>query len=121
MPTRFARSSNSNRRRLKMNRSVTNHGGNLVRILQALDGFKGKYGAWPSELHISQDTIDTIKNFHLTASGYRRLNGFVNIVVSGKEDIIAKGAGRRIFNYSTEGWERPEPEVGVAELLGFDA
>jgi len=45
----------------------------------------------------------------------------VNIIATGKEDIIATGAGRKTFNYSKEGWEGPEPEVGVGELLGFDA
>lgn len=103
-----------------MSKLVVKHGGNLVRIMQALDGFKGKYGIWPSELHMSQDSIDTIARFHLSTEGYRRLTAFVNIVTSKKEVIIAKGPGRRTFNYGDEGWAGPSPEVGAAELLGMD-
>ena len=41
-----------------MNRFVKSTGGNLVRIGQAIDGFKTKYGYWPTALQIDAETLD---------------------------------------------------------------
>lgn len=102
-----------------MNRLVNSHGGNLVRTMQALDGFKAKYGYWPTELYLSSETIGTLKK-HLTIDGYRHLSNFVTIVTTEAEGIVAKGHGADEFDYSREGWSEKQPEVSAAVLLGMD-
>nr|WP_140422164.1 hypothetical protein [Pseudomonas sp. A46] len=97
---------------------IQNHGGNLVRVFHALDGFKKKYGYWPIEIHLSRETIETL-HYHLTQEGYRHLDGFVKISEIDDERIIAKGLHSDTFDYGHEGWEIGTLNISAAELLGM--
>ncbi len=57
-----------------MNQFVKSSGGNLVRIGQAIDGFKSKYGYWPIALQIETETLDMLKKYHI-----RGANGILNL------------------------------------------
>lgn len=101
-----------------MNDLVKNHGGNLVRVMQALDGFRSKYGYWPIEIHLSREAIEAL-HYHLTSEGYRRLDGFIKILEIDEEKIITKGLHSDIFDYGREGWELSPPKISAAEFLGM--
>ena len=104
-----------------MERFVKSAGGNLVRIGQAIDGFKTKYGYWPTALQADEETLNTLKKYHLTEEGFKQLSGFVSITpVTSGVSIVASGIGGDKFDYSREGWSGDPLEVGVLRLLGFE-
>ena len=56
---------------------VRNNGGDLVRMLKALNGFKAKHGSWPTELLISRITFSNLREHHLTELGFTLLENKV--------------------------------------------
>jgi hypothetical protein len=52
---------------------VRNNGGDLVRMLGALNGFKATHGSWPTELPISRITFSNLKEHRLTELGFTLL------------------------------------------------
>lgn len=104
-----------------MERFVKSAGGNLVRIGQAIDGFKTKYGYWPTALQIDAETLDMVKKYHLTDEGFKQLSGFVPITpVTGDVSIVTIGIGEDKFDYSREGWSGDPLEIGILRLLSFE-
>lgn len=103
-----------------MKKLVKNSGGALIRVIQAINGFKIKYGIWPSNIYINAESLEAIKSHHLTPDGFRRLNGFININSTREIVVIAKGPSRRSFDYGLEEFDHKKIEIGIAELLGFD-
>ena len=59
---------------------VRNNGGDLVRVLEALNGFKAKHGSWPTELLISRVTLANLKEHHLTELGFALLENRVRLL-----------------------------------------
>ena len=104
-----------------MEKFVKSSGGNLVRIGQAIDGFKTKYGYWPTALQVDVETLSMLKKHHLTEEGFKQLSGFVPITpVTGDVSIVTIGIGEDKFDYSREGLSGDPLEVGVLRLLGFE-
>jgi hypothetical protein len=99
---------------------IKNFGGNLVRVLQALDGFKGRFGYWPSEVHLCRAAITSLQDYHLTAEGFARLSAFVNLVPVEDIVMIARGPDGSVFNYGEEGFDGPKPPLSAARLLGLE-
>lgn len=98
---------------------IKSHGGILVRVLEAINGFKSKHGFWPSEMHINSETLKALSEVHLTKDGLRKLSGFLSILANDEVGIVTKGPDGSYFDYGVEGWQSSPPEVKVEELLGF--
>lgn len=103
-----------------MNKFVKSSGGNLVRIGQAIDGFKSKYGYWPIALHLDTDTLEMLKTHHLTDEGFIRLNSFVSVVGVHEMCILATGTEGHTFDYSSEGWCGEPLRIGSIQVMGFN-
>lgn len=84
---------------------VIRHGGNLVRTLQALDGFMATHGCWPTRLQMSPECLAVLAVHHLTPLGFYRLQSKVRLEISDEPDLIARDEAGRLFNYSLHGWD----------------
>lgn len=98
---------------------VKNNGGDLVRVLEALNGFKAKYGSWPTELLISPITLANLKEHHLTKLGFTLLENKVRLVNTTKGKLASRDDSGRTFDYDSEGWSRDRPEEPAEVWLGF--
>ena len=49
---------------------VRNNGGDLVRMLKALNGLKAKHGSWPTELLIPRVALSNLKEHRPTELGF---------------------------------------------------
>ena len=87
-----------------MSKFVKSSGGNLVRCMEAINGFKRKYGIWPSHLHVDSGTLYALVNYHLTEEGCERLCSFITLVSEASTNIKTTGPDNRVFDYSIEGW-----------------
>lgn len=58
---------------------VKHHGGNLVRMRQAILSFRQQYGHWPSTLALGSETITSVQE-HLTPLGYEKLASCLAVV-----------------------------------------
>jgi len=101
-----------------MPRFVNEHGGNLVRCMEAINGFKQKYNIWPSHLHIAPGTLYTLVNHHLTEEGFERLCRFMTLVVEANATIKTTAPDNRVFDYSIEGWnDDKNPDINIENII----
>ncbi len=98
---------------------VIRHGGNLVRTLQALDGFMATHGSWPTRLQIRPECLVDLATHHLTPLGFYRLQSKVQLETSDELDLIARDEAGRLFDYGLYGWDVKNTGQSAREWLGI--
>lgn len=96
---------------------VIRHGGNLVRTLQALDGFMATHGCWPTRLQMSPECLTDLAVHHLTPLGFYRLQSKVRLEVSDELKLIARDESGRSFDYGLHGWDVKNLGLSAREWL----
>jgi hypothetical protein len=79
-------------------------GGNIVRTLQAIDGFYATFGEWPTHLQMSAEHLATLVTHHLSPRGFFKLQSKIKLIVE-DGNLIASATSGRTFNYSLNGWD----------------
>ena len=97
---------------------VLEPGGYLVRVFQTIDGFRSRYGVWPTKLHIRQGSFETFSS-HLTALGLELLNSkvVIEIIDEGTGPLSASDDEGRTLEY---GWSGEKPDIDTYEWLGVE-
>lgn len=104
-----------------MNKTIKSPGGITVRFIEALNGFKTKFGHWPTTLEAEADTIAFLATTSLTPLGFFLLQSKVNLIVGEQGKILAKGELGEVFDYGEEGWQSSDEHRHDARLwLGLD-
>lgn len=103
-----------------MNRAIKDSGGVLVRVVEALKGFRTKHGYWPTSLEAPPLTISLLATHHLTPLGFFLLQSKLDVIEADEERIIARGEGDDAFDYGAEGW-RGEHQHDALVWLGLDS
>lgn len=88
-----------------MSKTINSPGGIIVRFIEALNGFKSKYGYWPSVVEAEEGTIAFLATESLTPFGFFLRQSKVDLVVGESSRILAKGKERDVFDYGEEGWQ----------------
>lgn len=91
-------------------------GGNIVRTLQAIDGFYATFGEWPTHLQMSADHLATLVTHHLSPRGFFKLQSKIKLVVE-DGNLIASATSGRTFNYSLNGWDVHNTGLSAREWL----
>ena len=102
-------------------KEILAEGGMLVRVFQAIDGFKAKFGYWPTTLEFDAETIDFLESEIFTPQGMTKLRSKLTLSIGEANKMIARGKGRDTFDYGSEGWEflRPEGAMDARTWFGF--
>lgn len=87
-----------------MNKTIKSPGGLTVRVIEALNGFRTKFGYWPTSLELEAGSIGYLATSCLTPLGFFLLQSKVELVVGDDAKILAKGRTGDVFDYGNEGW-----------------
>lgn len=105
-----------------MSKTIKQPGGVLVRVVEALNGFRTKHGSWPKRLELDAETIAMLATQSLTPRGFNKLSSKVELVVGSPLRIVARGNSGEDFDYGDEGWRSPNGHrhdamqwLGIAE------
>jgi len=89
----------------KLSGKVLQEGGNLVRTLQAIDGFFAVHGTWPTDLQMHPECLIDLATRHLTPTGFYRLHSKVRLHVSQDMNLVASDTHGRTFDYGEHGFD----------------
>lgn len=104
-----------------MSKTIKSLGGITVRFIEAINGFKTKYGHWPTRVEADAQTIAFLATDSLTPLGFFLLQSKVELAVGEEMKIMAKGVGDEVFDYGTEGWQSEQIHKHDArQWLGLD-
>jgi hypothetical protein len=96
---------------------VKTHGGHLARTLETLNGFKDKYGHWPTILRLNSSACEALRDKHLTSKGFEVLQSRLHLIVSETEKLMAEDPAGLTFDYVKEGWTGKSPPSAADEWL----
>jgi len=98
---------------------VLAEGGNLVRTLQALDGFFAVHGRWPTQLQLYPECLIDLATWHLTPTGFYRLQSKVRLHVERETRIVARDEQGREFDYGACAFEVTNTGTPARRWLGL--
>lgn len=98
---------------------VLQHGGNLVRVLQAIGGFHAAHHRWPTKLQIRPECLIDLVSRHLTPAGFFRLQCRLKLVLSDEINVIATDEAGRVFDYGRQGCHAPNAEATARAWMGI--
>ncbi len=102
-----------------MNKTIKESGGITWRIIEAINGFRTKFGHWPTVLEADQETIAHLATVSLTPLGFFLLQSKIELHVGDALKILAKDDSGRVFDYGEEGWQS-EHQHDARQWLGLD-
>ncbi len=93
------------------------HDKNWVRLCGAIDGFRARYGRWPTRVRIFPASLADIRDNVLTPEDYARIVAKVTLVADEAEMVAEDDMGGS-YNYGQEGFPSKRPTPQAAEWLG---
>jgi hypothetical protein len=98
---------------------IRRKGGHLARLLETLNGFKEKYGHWPTRMHLPTAALEALRANHLTPLGFQLLEAKLELVIGTNSKLVAEDDAGLAFDYSKEGWSgKRSPDGAEAWLFG---
>jgi len=99
--------------------AIKEAGGILVRVLEAINGFRTKYGIWPTCVEMGAETLSVLAFHHLTPFGLYLLQSKIEVSVGREGTIVAKD-NEKTFDYGSEGWQTGNSHRhNASDWLGF--
>lgn len=94
--------------RPKPSKTIKVSNGVTVRFLEAINGFKEKFGVWPEVIEGPVETIVEMARYHLTPLGFFLFQSKLEIreLTHGDMDILAIGPQENVFSYGSEGLQK---------------
>ena len=92
-------------------------GGHLSRVLETLNGFKDKYGHWPTKLRLPTPAYEALRDKHLTRAGFQALQSKLELLAGEHEHLVAEDEAGLKFDYTKEGWLAGRAPSGSDEWL----
>jgi 8-oxo-dGTP pyrophosphatase MutT (NUDIX family) len=82
---------------------LIDHGGNIVRVLQAIGGFHAIHGCWPITVEMRPECLVDLVARHLTSASFFHLLNRLKLVISDEINVIAADDSGHVFNYGRQG------------------
>jgi len=89
---------------------------NWVRICGAIDGFRSRYGEWPTKVRLDPGSYREIRDHILSPKEFEKIAARVKFIPEESEMIAEDNKGRQ-YNYSQEGFPDPRPEPTTREWV----
>ena len=92
---------------------------NYIRLCAAIDGFRVRYGVWPTHVVVEQPYVDEIRDRILMPGEFDRLNRDVKIV-AGDARFRAVGEHGTVYDYEADGFTGEQLDVPTFYALNLE-
>ena len=75
-----------------------------VRVCAAIDGFRTRYGRWPTRVRLFAGALQNLQDHVLTPAGFEVVIGIVQLVADDQAPMVAEDATGESYNYGQEGF-----------------
>jgi len=93
------------------------HDKNWFRLCGALDGFRVRYGRWPTRVRLNRFSLVDLCDHLFTPEDYAKIVDKVALVADDVGMIAEDDSGAR-YDYGEEGFPKENPKPDAAEWLG---
>lgn len=90
---------------------------NFVRLCGAIDGFRSRYGRWPTEARVGPHVIEEFRKLLFSEEAYRTLEQKLTLTpTSGALEVVDEEGGR--YSYAEDGFPDEGPDIPALMWLG---
>jgi len=91
---------------------------NWIRFCAAIEGFRGRYGCWPSSIKVPVFFIDELQNV-LSENDFMKISSMITLIGddSGFAFVAEDESGNQ-YNYEKEGFSNERPDNRAIDWLG---
>ena len=91
---------------------------NWVRACAAIDGFRSRYGRWPTHVRLFPGALENLRDHVLTPAGFELVMGVVELIADDRAPMVAEDATGASYNYATEGFAERMPDEPTRNWFG---
>ena len=96
------------------------HDKNWIRLCAAVDGFRVRYGRWPTRVRMRPGMMANIRDYLFTPEDYAKITAKVSLVPADGAGMIAEGDSDARYNYGQEGFPEESPTPSAYEWFGVE-
>jgi hypothetical protein len=96
------------------------HDRNWIRLCGAIDGFRARYGRWPTRVRVFPAALIDLRDFLFAPDDFARITAKVALIADEAPMIAEDDSGAK-YNYGEEGFPRERPTPSAADWLGVEA
>ena len=89
---------------------------NWVRLCAAVDGFRWRYGHWPTRVRMRPGMIATLRDYAFTPEDYARITAKISLIPANA--VIAEDDSGASYDYGREGFPEESPTPSAYEWFG---
>lgn len=89
------------------------------RILETVNGFRRRYGTWPTVLKMDRGMAEALKEHTLTSAGWIMLETKMKIILIDQGTLLAEGGGQQ-FEYDATHFVPPDGERADVWIWGIN-
>ncbi len=93
------------------------HDRNWVRFCAAVDGFRNRFGRWPSGVSLASRYVADLRGI-LGDESFRVIEEKLVLRVDERAHFVAEDEAGRKYDYSREGFSQDRPRPSAEEWLG---
>lgn len=90
---------------------------NWVRLCAAVNGFRARYGVWPTKVRMLPAILDDLRNHVFDPASYAQLESKLNLL-GDDADMVAEDEKGRNYSYGADGFTKDEPDIKAQDWLG---
>lgn len=90
---------------------------NWIRLCAAIDGFRARYGAWPTRVRLFSACVENLRNDLFSPEAYARLTTRLEFVAD-DASMVAEDDSGRSYDYSMQGFSKSPPDIPAQQWLG---
>ena len=90
---------------------------NWVRLCGAIDGFKVRFGHWPSRILLPKDILGDLEHEVFTPGSMARIREKVSLMVQ-DADMVAQDEFGNQYSYGDEGFPKRRPKPDARQWFG---
>lgn len=89
---------------------------NWIRLCGAIDGFRVKYGKWPTKILLPEGILNDLKQHVFTKERFAKIEEKLAFVIEGLPIVAADDKGNS-YSYGDLGFPKKRPEIIAQEWL----
>jgi len=93
------------------------HDRSWVRLCGAVDGFRVRYGRWPTRVRLFPGALENIRDYLFTPEDYAKITAKVTLIPD-HAPMIAEDDTGASYNYGQDGFPTPSPVPPAREWFG---
>ena len=90
---------------------------NWIRLCAAVDGFRLRYGRWPTRVRLLPEALQDIRDHILSPADYDRVTRQLRLIPANAGMIAEDDLGGR-YDYGSEGFPSAQPDIRAETWFG---